>query len=54
MFFMNGDSKASNNTIETKFCLKNSKCLPQVKKMMVFEDDPIKLVKEVKFRKVPK
>ena len=49
---MNVDSKASNKTKETKFGLKISKCLPLVEELMVFEDDHIKLVKEIKFCKV--
>ena len=50
--FMNVDSKASNKTKETKFGLKISKCLLLVEELMVFKDDHIKLVKEIKFCKV--
>ena len=33
LFLTDVDRKASNNTTETKFALKNKKCLPQVKKI---------------------
>ena len=43
--FVNGDSKTSHNTKETKFGLKSNKYPPQVKELMAFEDDLIRLVK---------
>ena len=34
------------------FDLNSAKCLPQVKELVPFEEDLIKLVKNIKFRKV--
>ena len=52
IFFTNRNSKPSNNTAEAKFGSKSNQCPPQVKELMAFEDDLIKLVKEIRFRKV--
>lgn len=38
--------------IEAKYGLKSNQCLPQLKELMKVDDDLIKLVKEIKFRKV--
>ena len=51
IFFTNRNRKP-NNTAEGKFGLKSNQCPPQVKELMAFGDDPIKLVKEMKFSKV--
>ena len=52
IFFKNRNRKPSNNTAEAKFGLKSNQCPPQVKKLMAFEGDLIKRVKQIKFRKV--
>ena len=44
IFFTNRNSKPSNNTAKAKFGLKSKQCPPQVKELMAFEDDLIKLV----------
>ena len=49
IFFTNRNRKPSNNTAEAKFGLKSNQCPLQVKELMAFEDDLIKLVKEIKF-----
>ena len=52
IFLTNRNRKPSNNTAEAKFGLKSNQCPPQVKELMAFEDYLIKLIKEIKFRKV--
>ena len=54
IFFMKGGNQAEPTAHKTgfKFGLNSTKCPPQVKELVPFEEDLIKLVKNLRFRKV--
>ena len=52
--FMEGGNRTEPTTHKTglTFCLNSPKCSPQVKELVPFEEDLIKLVKHFRFKKV--
>ena len=54
IFFMKGGNQTDPTIHKTglAFSINSAKCPPQVKELVPFEEDLIKLVKNIKFRKV--
>ena len=54
IFFMKGGNQTDSTTQKTgwTFDINSAKCPPQVKEIVPFEEDLIKLVKNIRFQKV--